>query len=958
MASNDIEVLDPAATVEKLKKVVSGVALNRRHFMAALGAAGVAAGTELVSGRVTHAQQPTPNGYQQVDVLNYLLNIKYLTATFYSYLTQGADLPAATYATLSSGIIYNQPSKVTFTTQQQTDLFNEMYYDELNQVIDLRNLITGSLSLENSPVINRPTMSLQGLGTVTAAASPAYTAATAIAQARMMEDVCVTAFAGALSYLSGANLTLASQCLAISGQHASALRLISIQNSVPYQRTQLTTTLQVGTTSGSPTVIAIGTLSTNIIVGANILGTGIPTGTVITALTSKANATFSAIATSGSNTLTSASSVALAAVGQPVTGTGIPNNTVMTQVGVTTITMSANATASSTATATAVTVSGSNILNTVSSVSSVIAGTTITGTNIPASTTVTATSSTSTGNTITMSAPATASSLVASFTGNVTAGSQNITITSPTITGYVVGQPISGTGIPAGTTVTGSGNANIVSGILSSGSKTISSVSSTTGLIAGQPITAAAGTGIPSGATISSFTANTITLSAAATINTTNTFTGIVTSGSASITGVSSISGLASGQTITGTGIASGTTISSATGTTVVMSKAATANSTTTITGLVTSGSTSLTGVSSISAVINGQAITGTGIPAGTTVVSSSGTTIIMSNAATATSAVTVYGVITSGSSSITYVSSFTGVTAGQTITGPGIPTGTTVVSTSGTATNPNATIVMSNYASSSTSASTASPTGIVTSGSTSITGVSSLSGVLPGLIIYGNGIPPGATIVSASGTTIVLSAAATLSSVTAEALTIVVAAPLVVAQTQNITLVGTAETVTYTGAAAQFTVPPYILTVSQNATATGTNVALTTPALVTVTFPAAETVTTGQSILSISQNATATASSTASIILSDPYDSAAGDPGTTALAAAGPAPSTTILPVVNQGFYNTAGANNSTGANPQGFAFARTFSQVLAVLYANTTPATKSGGFFSVGVNGKINAV
>ncbi|MGP8225552.1 MAG: ferritin-like domain-containing protein [Terracidiphilus sp.] len=892
MASNDIEVLDPAATVEKLKKVVSGVALNRRHFMAALGAAGIAAGTELVTGRVTHAQQPTPNGYQQVDVLNYLLNIKYLTATFYSYLTQGADLPAATYATLATGIIYNQPSKVTFTTQTQTDLFNEMYYDELNQVIDLRNLVTGSLSLENTPVINRPTMSLQGLGTVTAAASPAYTAATAIAQARMLEDTCVTAFTGALSYLSGANLTMASQCLAISGQHASALRLLSIQSSVPYQRTQLTTTLQVGTTSGSPTVIAIGTLTTNILVGANILGTGIPTGTVITALTSKASATFSAIATSGSNTLTSASSVALAAVGQPVTGTGIPTNTVMTQVGVTTITMSANATASSTATATAITVSGSNVLNTVSSVSSVIVGTGITGTNIPASTTITATSSTSTGNTVTMSAPATASSLVASFTGNVTSGSTNVTITSPTITGYIVGQAITGTGIPAGTTVQGTGNANIVSGILASGSKTISSVSSTAGLIAGQPITAAAGTGIPSGATISSFTANTITLSAAATINSTNTFTGIVTSGSASITGVASLTGLAVGQTLTGTGIASGATISSTTGTsapyTVVMSKTATANSTTAITGLVTSGSTTITGVSSISAVINGQTITGTNIPSGTTVVSSSGTTITMSKAATASYSVTVTGIVTNGSTSITYVSSFTGVAVGQTITGPGIPTGTTVVSTSGVATNPNATIVMSNYA-------TATSSGAVS---------------------------------------------------------------LVISETESITLVGTAETITYTGALAQFTVPPYILTLSQAATATGTNVALTTPALVTVTFPATETVTTGQSILSISQNATATASSTASIILSDPYDSAAADPGTAALAAAGPAPSTTILPVVNQGFYNTAGANNSTGTNPQGFAFARTFSQVLAVLYANTTPATKSGGFFSVGVNGKINAV
>ena len=110
MASNDIEVLDPAATVEKLKKITSEVALSRRRFLTGLGVAGVAAGTGLELGPVAHAQQPIPNGYQQVDVLNYLLNIKYLTATFYSYVTQGADLPGTTYATLGTGAVYNTPS--------------------------------------------------------------------------------------------------------------------------------------------------------------------------------------------------------------------------------------------------------------------------------------------------------------------------------------------------------------------------------------------------------------------------------------------------------------------------------------------------------------------------------------------------------------------------------------------------------------------------------------------------------------------------------------------------------------------------------------------------------------------------------------------------------------------------------------------------------------------------------
>jgi len=75
-------------------------------------------------------------------------------------------------------------------------------------------------------------------------------------------------------------------------------------------------------------------------------------------------------------------------------------------------------------------------------------------------------------------------------------------------------------------------------------------------------------------------------------------------------------------------------------------------------------------------------------------------------------------------------------------------------------------------------------------------------------------------------------------------------------------------------------------------------------------------------------------------------------------LAAAGPGPSPSLVPEAIQGFFNTAGANTSNGATPPGFAFTRTFSQVLGVLYANVTPATAKGGFFDVGVNGKINAV
>ena len=78
-------------------------------------------------------------------------------------------------------------------------------------------------------------------------------------------------------------------------------------------------------------------------------------------------------------------------------------------------------------------------------------------------------------------------------------------------------------------------------------------------------------------------------------------------------------------------------------------------------------------------------------------------------------------------------------------------------------------------------------------------------------------------------------------------------------------------------------------------------------------------------------------------------------DPGTAALAAAGP--------TASGGFFTTSGASTASAATPAGFAFTRTTSQVLAIVYAATagTPVgtgTSKGGFFPNGVNGRINTV
>jgi hypothetical protein len=71
-------------------------------------------------------------------------------------------------------------------------------------------------------------------------------------------------------------------------------------------------------------------------------------------------------------------------------------------------------------------------------------------------------------------------------------------------------------------------------------------------------------------------------------------------------------------------------------------------------------------------------------------------------------------------------------------------------------------------------------------------------------------------------------------------------------------------------------------------------------------------------------------------------------DPGTAAAAKAGPTSA--------GAFFATAGASTATTAFPQGFAFTRTTSQVLQIVYATPgATGTTKGGFFPNGVNGLI---
>ncbi len=103
--------------------------------------------------------------------------------------------------------------------------------------------------------------------------------------------------------------------------------------------------------------------------------------------------------------------------------------------------------------------------------------------------------------------------------------------------------------------------------------------------------------------------------------------------------------------------------------------------------------------------------------------------------------------------------------------------------------------------------------------------------------------------------------------------------------------------------------------------------------------------------LIAIQQNATYP-STLAGYVPPDGYDIIPADPGTVALALAGPTQAT-------GGFFATQATGTTGQSNTfSGFAFRRTSSQVLAIVYGSATAGTTKGGFFPAGVNGNIKSV
>jgi len=193
-------------------------ALARRSFLKNVGLAGigVTAGAMIEgcsNSSVSNAQAAT---IPQTDVLNLALNLEYLEAEFYSVATTGVTLSSSVTGGTSAA---SGGAKVTFTDSRVADIAAEIAADEKLHVMYLRSALGGAAVAE-------PTINLNALGIGFA------TQAQFLTLARAFEDTGVSAYAGAVTLLSGNNLQAAAQILAVEAYHSGNIRLYVVEDGI------------------------------------------------------------------------------------------------------------------------------------------------------------------------------------------------------------------------------------------------------------------------------------------------------------------------------------------------------------------------------------------------------------------------------------------------------------------------------------------------------------------------------------------------------------------------------------------------------------------------------------------------------------------------------------------------------------------------------------------------------
>ena len=190
-------------------------ALSRRTFMERVGIASVGVmGISALNGCLSSRSMAAT--VSQADVLNFALNLEYLEAEFYLFGTTGSGLSSSDTGAATGPTTGGAQAPLTGTTLA---IMQEIAADELAHVKFLRTAL-------GSAAVPKPAINLAALGNAFAS-QVAF-----IALARAFEDVGVSAYGGAGTFLSGDNLQAAAQILAPEAYHAGNVRLQAVQQAV------------------------------------------------------------------------------------------------------------------------------------------------------------------------------------------------------------------------------------------------------------------------------------------------------------------------------------------------------------------------------------------------------------------------------------------------------------------------------------------------------------------------------------------------------------------------------------------------------------------------------------------------------------------------------------------------------------------------------------------------------
>ena len=199
-----------------------GSSSDRRKFMKRVGATsiGVAAAT-MMGGTLTKLTAGSVQPLNDVQILNFALNLEYLEAEFYSVATTGQTLvqlgiikASATTGPTTGG------QKVNFSSSGFDFLATALASDEQTHVLYLRSAL-------GSKAVPKPAIDLDALGYGFASSDDF------LKLGRQFEDVGVSAYLGAApSITSKTYLAAAAAIMATEAQHSGSLRLECILNNV------------------------------------------------------------------------------------------------------------------------------------------------------------------------------------------------------------------------------------------------------------------------------------------------------------------------------------------------------------------------------------------------------------------------------------------------------------------------------------------------------------------------------------------------------------------------------------------------------------------------------------------------------------------------------------------------------------------------------------------------------